>query len=65
MSAQLKFKVPGVLTPKHHLLLTIYHINVSGNKAGHVPLGYAVLPLATASKSRKGEDLSFIKYAPA
>ncbi|ELR23197.1 uncharacterized protein ACA1_067810 [Acanthamoeba castellanii str. Neff] len=59
---ELKFKVPGVLTPKHHLLLTIYHINVSGNKAGHVPLGYAVLPLATASKSRKGEDLSFIKH---
>ncbi len=57
--------MPGVLTPKHHLLLTIYHINVSGNKAGHVPLGYAVLPLATASKSRKGEDLSFIKYAQA
>jgi hypothetical protein len=55
--------VPGVLTPKHHLLLTIYHINVSGNKANHVPLGYAVLPLATSSKSRKGEDLSFIKFA--
>jgi len=48
---QIKFKLPGLLTPKHHLLLTVFHLNMSGSKVSHVPLGYAALPLASLSKT--------------
>jgi hypothetical protein len=44
---EFKIKLPTLVTPKHHLLLTFYHIGCQKPKSGtgHNLLGYAVIPL--------------------